>query len=112
MSAPEDDPVAPPSHDWRLLRRLLGYLRPHRAAVGAAFALIVAQAGIDLAGPYLTKVAIDRHIAKGDAAGLAGVAGLYLLALAVKRGGRLATLDRRIDPSLVAGGAAAYWVVS
>ena len=33
-------------------------------------------------GPYLTKVAIDRHIARGDAAGLAGVAGLYLLALA------------------------------
>ena len=37
---------------------------------------------------------------------------LYLLALAVKRGGRLATLDRRIDPSLVAGGASAYWLVS
>ena len=82
MTAPDDDPLAPPSYDWRLLRRLLGYLRPHRAAVGAAFALIVAQAGIDLVGPYLTKVAIDRHIARGDAAGLAGVAGLYLLALA------------------------------
>jgi ATP-binding cassette subfamily B multidrug efflux pump len=82
VTAPDDDPVLPPSYDWRLLRRLLGYLRPHRAAVAGAFALIVAQAGIDLVGPYLTKVAIDRHIATGDAAGLAGVAGLYLLALA------------------------------
>ncbi len=82
MTAPDDDALAPQSYDWRLLRRLLGYLRPHRAAVAAAFALIVAQAGIDLVGPYLTKVAIDRHIAKGDAAGLARVAGLYLLALA------------------------------
>jgi ATP-binding cassette, subfamily B, multidrug efflux pump len=82
VSGPDDDAVAPPSHDWRLLRRLLGYLKPHRAAVGAAFALIVALAGIDLVGPYLTKVAIDRHIARGDAAGLAGVAFLYLLALA------------------------------
>ncbi len=82
MSVPDDDALAPQSYDWRLLRRLLGYLRPHLAAVAAAFALIVAQAGVDLVGPYLTKVAIDRHIAKGDAAGLARVAGLYLLALA------------------------------
>jgi ATP-binding cassette, subfamily B, multidrug efflux pump len=82
VSAPDDDALAPQSYDWRLLRRLLGYLRPHLAAVAAAFALIVAQAGVDLVGPYLTKVAIDRHIAKGDAAGLARVAGLYLLALA------------------------------
>ena len=28
------------------------------------------MAGLDLVGPYLTKVAIDRHIARGDAAGL------------------------------------------
>jgi ATP-binding cassette subfamily B multidrug efflux pump len=82
VSVPDDDALAPQSYDWRLLRRLLGYLRPHLAAVAAAFALIVAQAGVDLVGPYLTKVAIDRHIAKGDAAGLARVAGLYLLALA------------------------------
>jgi ATP-binding cassette, subfamily B, multidrug efflux pump len=82
VTASDDDAPAPGSYDWRLLRRLLGYLRPHRAAVGAAFVLIVAQAGVDLVGPYLTKVAIDRHIARGDAAGLARVAGLYLLALA------------------------------
>jgi ATP-binding cassette subfamily B protein len=82
VSVPDDD-AAPPSYDWRLLRRLLGYLRPHLPAVAAAFALIVAQAGVDLVAPYLTKVAIDRHIAKGDAAGLLRVAGLYLLALVV-----------------------------
>jgi ATP-binding cassette subfamily B multidrug efflux pump len=80
--APDDDALAPQTYDLRLLRRLLGYLRPHAGAVAAAFALIVAQAGIDLVGPYLTKVAIDHHIARGDASGLARVAGLYLLALA------------------------------
>jgi ATP-binding cassette subfamily B protein len=79
----DDDPLAPRSYDWMLLRRLLGYLRPHLPAVAASFALIVAQSGVDLVAPYLTKVAIDRHIARGDAPGLARVAGLYLLALAV-----------------------------
>ena len=77
----EDDPITPKSYDGRLFLRLLGYLRPHLGAVVAAFALIVAMAGLDLVGPYLTKVAIDRDIARGDAAGLAGVATLYLLTL-------------------------------
>ena len=81
MTAPDDDPLTPQRYDWRLLVRLLGYLRPHRPAVAAAFALIVAQAGVDLVGPYLTKIAIDRYIARGDAGGLARVASLYLLAL-------------------------------
>ena len=75
MSAFDEDAVAPQTYDWRILRRLLAYLRPHLAAVAAALALIVALAGIDLVPPYLTKVAIDRYIAKGDASGLAVVAG-------------------------------------
>jgi uncharacterized protein len=37
---------------------------------------------------------------------------LYLLALAVQRGGRLATLDRRIDPGLISGGPDAYHVIA
>ena len=63
MSAHDDDPTTPASHDFGLLRRLLAYLRPHASAVFVSFLLIVAQAGIDLAGPYLTKVAIDRSCA-------------------------------------------------
>jgi len=83
VSAPgfhEDDAVAK-SYDRTLLLRLLRYLRPYKGAVALSFLLIVLMAGLDLAGPYLTKVAIDRHIRQGDAAGLAGVASLYLLTL-------------------------------
>jgi ATP-binding cassette, subfamily B, multidrug efflux pump len=80
--AVDDDPVLARTYDWALFKRLLGYLRNHRRAVAAAFALIVAMAGLDLVGPWLTKVAIDRYIARGDAAGLTRVAGLYFLALA------------------------------
>jgi ABC-type multidrug transport system fused ATPase/permease subunit len=70
----DDDPVAPRTYDAAMLRRLLRYLRPHGRSVAVAFLLIVATSGLDLVPPYLTKVAIDRHIARGDAAGLRTVA--------------------------------------
>jgi ATP-binding cassette subfamily B protein len=76
----EDDPLAK-SYDSKLLLRLLAYLKPYKLAVVSSFLLIVVMAGLDLVGPYLTKIAIDRHITKGDANGLAGVAVLYVLVL-------------------------------
>jgi len=79
-AALEDDPLDRP-YDWTLLRRLLRYLRPYKAAVAGALALIVAMAGLDLVGPYLTKLAIDRYITQGDASGLGQVALLYTLSL-------------------------------
>ena len=80
MSKPgfhEDDPVDK-SYDRTLLRRLLRYLRPYWAPVLASFLLIVAMAGLDLVGPYLTKIAIDRYIRQGNASGLDTIALLYL----------------------------------
>jgi len=69
------------SYDRTLLRRLLTYLRPYKMAVAVSFLLIVVMAGLDLVGPYLTKIAIDRYISRGDAPGLARVAALYLATL-------------------------------
>jgi ATP-binding cassette subfamily B multidrug efflux pump len=79
-SAPEDDPVDQ-TYDRALLRRLLGFLRPYKLPVSGAFVLIVAMAALDLTGPWLYKIAIDRSLARGDASLLPGIAGLYLLAL-------------------------------
>ncbi len=76
----EEDPVAK-SYDRTLLRRLLVYLRPYWLPVLVSFLLIVVMAGLDLVGPYLTKVAIDRYIRQGNARGLDGVAALYLATL-------------------------------
>lgn len=81
MSAAPDDDVVTTRYDWRLLLRLLRYLRPYRLAMFVSFLLIVLMAALDLVGPLLTKRAIDEHIAKGDAAGLLGVAALYALTL-------------------------------
>ncbi len=80
MSELEEDPTEK-SYDSKLLFRLLRYLRPYKSAVAVSFVLIVLMAGLDLVGPYLTKLAIDDHIAKGDAAGLLKIAALYGLAL-------------------------------
>ena len=70
------------AYDARLMRRLLGYLRPHRRAVGVALATIAAGSVLQLAQPWLTKIAIDDHIAAGDLDGLDRIALAFLLVLA------------------------------
>jgi ATP-binding cassette subfamily B multidrug efflux pump len=85
----DDDPVGK-SYDWTLLRRLLAYLRPYKRAVALAFLLIIVMSGLDLVGPYVTKIAIDRHIARGDVRGLAGLAAFYVLVLLAAFGVRFA----------------------
>jgi len=80
MSTHEED-VLGKAYDSRLMRRLLGYLRPYRRQVALAVAAIIGHSTLQLAPPYFTKVAIDRYIPAGDLAGLGMVAALYLVAL-------------------------------
>jgi ATP-binding cassette subfamily B protein len=69
------------AYDARLMRRLLRYLRPYKAQVAVALVSIIAASVLQLAQPYLTKVAIDQHIATGDLEGLDGVAVAFLFIL-------------------------------
>jgi ATP-binding cassette, subfamily B, multidrug efflux pump len=55
------------AYDARLMRRLLGYLRPYRSRVGLAITLLLGGAALELVGPLLTRVALDRAIPDGDA---------------------------------------------
>ena len=71
----EDADHRPP--DSRLLRRLVGYLRPYRLSVAAALLLLFAGAALELAGPYLTKVALDRAIPERDPGLLAWLVAAY-----------------------------------
>ncbi len=72
--------------DPRILRRLLGYLRPHSRRMVFALVLVLTSSALSLVTPYLTKMAIDGPIAQGDPAGLVRIAlltagafgGLYL----------------------------------
>ncbi|MGA2382020.1 MAG: ABC transporter ATP-binding protein [Gemmatimonadales bacterium] len=52
--------------DARLLVRLLRYLRPYVGITATAIAMLLGLALLQLAGPYLTKVAIDRAIPARD----------------------------------------------
>ncbi len=49
--------------DWRVVARLLAYLRPHSQRMAIALALTLAASALTLVAPYLIKVAIDQHIA-------------------------------------------------
>ena len=83
MSSHHEEEVLGKAYDGRLMRRLLTYLWPYRGQVAVAFTAIVANALASLAQPYLIKIAIDRHIATGQLAGLNRLAAIYLLVLVV-----------------------------
>ena len=82
MSGHEEE-VLGKAYDARLMRRLLGYLRPYRAQVALAVAAIVGHSVLQLVPPYLTKTVIDTYIPAGDLSGLFAVAALYLATLIV-----------------------------
>jgi ATP-binding cassette subfamily B protein len=77
----QDDDVLGKAYDARLMRRLLHYLRPYRTEAALALAAIIAASVLQLAQPYLMKVAIDRYIPAGDLAGVNRIALLYLFIL-------------------------------
>jgi ATP-binding cassette, subfamily B, multidrug efflux pump len=92
MSPPDED-VLGRAYDHRLMRRLLGYLRPYRWRVGAAVVVVLLDAVVQLAGPWLTMQAIDNGIRHRDLGHLDRVATLYLSVLVVGFGlGYLQTL--------------------
>ena len=69
------------AYDAALMRRLLRYLLPYRRPVALALAAIVAASVLQLAQPYLVKLAIDEHIATGAMDGLDRLALLFLWVL-------------------------------
>ncbi|HEY1263291.1 MAG TPA: ABC transporter ATP-binding protein [Terriglobales bacterium] len=91
----QEEEVLGKAYDSRLMRRLLTYLHAYRWQVGVALVSIVFKAGMDVLGPYLTKVAIDRYLVKAPGqhspfdfflssqplVGIAQVAALYVGAL-------------------------------
>jgi ATP-binding cassette subfamily B multidrug efflux pump len=92
MASNQEEEVLGKAYDGRLMRRLLTYLRPYKWHVVVALAAIILKSVLDVLGPYLTKIAIDKYLAKsvnshswiGDhlsstpLTGIAQIGGLYV----------------------------------
>src|SRR5260370_5825140 len=63
----QEEEVLGKAYDRRLMKRLMGYLRPYKWQAGTALASILLKVflGPDVIGPYLTAVAIDKYLATG-----------------------------------------------
>jgi ATP-binding cassette subfamily B multidrug efflux pump len=93
-----EEEVLGKAYDGLLMRRLIRYLSPYRGAVVASLLFLLVQSLTQVAGPLLTKLAIDRYLAKPDYtqpsaldgwlaadpwAGLAQISALYLVAVLI-----------------------------
>lgn len=59
------------SVDSYIVSRLFAYIKPFKTLVAASVAITIAGSFLGPLRPYLTKIAIDDHIARGDLRGLA-----------------------------------------
>jgi ATP-binding cassette subfamily B multidrug efflux pump len=77
-SAMDEDRISGKIYDWPLLRRLLKYGFPYWYLIVSAVIMIIAAAGLDIVGPYITKIAVDRYILPKDYEGLIRVVTIYV----------------------------------
>ena len=85
-----EEEVLGKAYDGRLMRRLLGYMRPYKGRIALSLVCLLFYSVLQTCGPLLTKMAVDRYLvpvaekSQPDAAalqGLAVIAGLYLAVL-------------------------------
>ena len=76
-----DDEITGKGYDKRLMKRLLSYARPYTSLIILGVILTLSASFLQLAGPYLTKMAIDKYIALKDIPGLYVILVIYLVVL-------------------------------
>ncbi len=57
-----EEEVLGKAYDSRLMRRLLSYMRPYRGLVLLSLVFLLLQSVLQVIGPYLTKIAVDRYL--------------------------------------------------
>ena len=90
-----EEEVLGKAYDGRVMRRLMRYMQPYRARITAALAFLFLYSGLQVSGPLLTKLAIDRYLsptgqkslldpwlAADPLTGLTQIAAIYLAVLA------------------------------
>jgi ATP-binding cassette subfamily B multidrug efflux pump len=66
VTDPHDDEITGKAYDSRLMKRLLGYLAPHRGAVVLATIVLLVTSALELVGPWITQKAIDEALPRKD----------------------------------------------
>lgn len=77
----EEDKIVGKIYDRHLFGRLIAYSKPYAVLIALAILLIIIGMGMQILGPFITKIAIDRYILPGDFRGLLFMGGLYLAVL-------------------------------
>jgi ATP-binding cassette, subfamily B, multidrug efflux pump len=72
--------------DRGLVLRLLTFVRPYWKMIAVSSVISLTMALLQLAGPYIIKVTIDRDIANGDYAGIARMSALFVATLVAQFG--------------------------
>src|SRR5687768_10270033 len=81
-----DEEALGKAYDARLMRRLLGYVRPYRRLVIGALVLLFADGALQLVGPFLTRQVIDVALPAGDLGMVRTAALAYLASLLLQFG--------------------------
>lgn len=79
-----EDEALGKAYDHRLMRRLVGYLRPYRTAVIGSLILLFVTSAMTVAGPWVIARIIDGPVAEKDVSDLAYWSMVYLGILAVQ----------------------------
>ncbi len=58
-----EEEVLGKAYDSRLMRRLLGFMRPYRGYVALSLFFLLLESVLQVLGPLLTKIAVDRYLA-------------------------------------------------
>ena len=61
-----EEEVLGKAYDSRLMKRLLGYIKPYRKYVIMAILMNIVVSALGPLRPYLTKVAVDDYIQKSN----------------------------------------------
>jgi ATP-binding cassette subfamily B protein len=77
----QEEEILGKAYDGRLMKRLLKYLKPYIFYVILAVFLMFFYTGLNLAGPYLIKLAIDDYITPRNLDGFSNILLIFLIVL-------------------------------
>lgn len=77
----QEDEITGKAYDTRLMKRLLAFTTPYKNLIFFGVLLTLLTSVLQLAGPYLTKTAIDKYIANKELSGLYLILIIYFIVI-------------------------------